>query len=114
MSLLIYRLLSSKYLSRWLVMANDLLFSIVSSFIAVLLTGFIFLRNFTVSQFALLGLFSLLSSFLSFYFLGIYKGVIRHSSFSETGRIGLAAIVKVLLLIGSAFFFFDYPFSKFL
>ncbi|MDD4515987.1 nucleoside-diphosphate sugar epimerase/dehydratase, partial [Massilibacteroides sp.] len=42
------------------------------------------------------------------------KGVIRHSSFSETGRIGLAAIVKVLLLIGSAFFFFDYPFSKFL
>lgn len=57
-----------------------------------------------MATFICIGLFSAFSSLVSFYSFKIYKGVIRHSSFSETGRIALAVILKVTLLAVIVFF----------
>ncbi|WP_085537619.1 UDP-N-acetylglucosamine 4,6-dehydratase family protein [Massilibacteroides vaginae] len=98
------RIFSAKYLSRWLILLNDLLISTLSSVGAFLLTCFVFARLLTWQQFICIGLFSAFSSLVSFYSFKIYKGVIRHSSFSETGRIALAVILKVTLLAVIVFF----------
>lgn len=97
MSTFFYRILSIKYLSRWLILLHDLFISTLSSIAALLLTSFIFRQVFSARQFIWIGFFAVLSSLISFYSFKIYKGVIRHSSYSETGRIGLAVLLKVLL-----------------
>lgn len=104
MSTFIIRIVSAKYLSRWLILLNDLLISTLSSVGAFFLTCFVFTHLLSWQQFIYIGLFSAISSLVSFYSFKTYKGVIRHSSFSETGRIGLAVILKVTLLGGIALF----------
>lgn len=108
MSTFIYKILSVKYLSRWLILTHDLFISMLSSISALLLTSFIFRQIFSPRQFVGVAFFTVLSSLVSFYSFKIYKGVIRHSSYSETGRIGLAVILKALLLGGVILFFLDY------
>lgn len=107
MSIFLFRILSAKYLSRWLILLNDLLISALSSLAAFLLTCFIFTRVLSWQQFVWLGLLSVVSSLISFYSFKIYKGVIRHSSYSETGRIALAVLLKVILLGGVTLFLFE-------
>lgn len=46
-------------------------------------------------------------SLISFYFCQTYKGVIRHSAFTETGRLALSSFVKVFLLLLSLYFLSD-------
>jgi Predicted nucleoside-diphosphate sugar epimerases len=108
MSTLLIKILSAKYLNRWLILLNDLLISTLSSLGAYLLACFIFKWLLSWQQFIYLGLFSVISGFVSFYSFKLYKGVIRHSSYSETGRIGMAVLLKVALLGGISFFYFDH------
>lgn len=114
MTCFVTRLLSLKYLNRWLVLLNDLFISLVSTLSAVLITEFFFLNIFTWNQVAFLGLLSVLSSLFSFYLFKIYKGVIRHSSYSEAGLIGIAVFVKVGLWAGLILLFMSYVPYKYL
>lgn len=108
MAFYLLRLLSTKFLSRWLILSIDLLFSLFSSCGAVLLTAFVFHDSLTLRQFLYLGIVSLLTSAVSFYLCRTYQGVIRHASYTETGRIALASLTKVVLLLGITFFYFRY------
>lgn len=107
MSVFFLKTLSAKYLSRWLILLNDLLISTLSSFVAFLLTCYTFKLDLSWQHIVHLGFYSVLSSLISFYSFKIYKGVIRHSSYSETGRIGLSVILKVILLAGVTLFLYE-------
>ncbi len=50
------------------------------------------------SLFSIFG-FSLLCSTVSFFVCQTYKGVIRHSAFTETGRIAVASFLKVAIML---------------
>lgn len=114
MSVGLVKILSVKYLSRWLILLNDVLFSTIASFCAASFAGFLLSKTISFSQLLLLGGCAALSSLISFYLFKIYKGVIRHSSYSETGRIGIAVICKGILLMGVAFVYFGTVAEKFI
>lgn len=98
MSNYLIRILSVKYLSRWLILLIDLFVSTFSSLCAFLLAFFIIKLQISWHFIYFFGAFSALSSLISIYIFKIYKGVIRHSSYTETGRIALASILKIALL----------------
>lgn len=92
---------SSQYLNRWLILLNDLFFSVCASFIAIVLLEFLFGEMWGLSYVELcwIVLFSATCSFISFFLLKTYQGVIRYASYTETGRIVLAALLKVTLML---------------
>ena len=89
----------AKYFNQWTVFLIDLFFSSCSTLITLSLIGyvlqeplpdFLYLKSF----FCALG-----CSILCFLAVRTYKGVIRHSAFVEVGRIALAAVGKVTLVL---------------
>ncbi|MDH6316379.1 FlaA1/EpsC-like NDP-sugar epimerase [Parabacteroides sp. PF5-5] len=88
-----------KYINRWLVFILDLVFSTIATGVALAFTYYIIsyvdTSGYAVSQFFA---FSVLSSVLTFLGLQTHKNVIRHSTFVETGRIAIAALLKVVFL----------------
>jgi hypothetical protein len=62
---------------------------------------------FFVKFMVLILLLSTLCSAVSFLFSQTYKGVIRHSTFVEAGRIGLASLLKAIGLFPAVFFIGD-------
>ena len=95
-----------KYINRWIVFITDVVFSTIATGIALLFTNYIIGLNFSQTTVLLILLFSVLSSSISFFSLQIYKNVIRHSTFVETGRITVAAFLKVAILLAFVYFIF--------
>ncbi|MDD4116453.1 MAG: nucleoside-diphosphate sugar epimerase/dehydratase, partial [Massilibacteroides sp.] len=91
-------------MSRWLILSFDLLLSALSTLCAVIFAGFLLSKTYGWQQLFNIGAVAVLASLASFYLFRTYKGVIRHSSFSETGRIGAAVLFKVLILLAFTFF----------
>lgn len=96
---LIVLLLKQKYFNRWFVLFIDLFFSVLSTFLVYTTFGSLLKINLTIYEFICLNLFSIFSSTISFLSCQTYKGVIRHSTFTETGRIAIASLVKIVLMI---------------
>jgi FlaA1/EpsC-like NDP-sugar epimerase len=92
-----------KYMNRWIIFFLDLFLSVCSTKISLLFTSSIFSTTFPHK----LGWpFLLLSGFcsvISIFCFQLYKGVIRHSTFIEAGRIGIASLFKVVLLISGIY-----------
>jgi len=103
---LYHRLLSAEYLSRRLIFFVDLLLSLVSTLVAVELISF--LRGYDPSwrMWLILVVLSLFCSALSFFFFHTYRGIIRHYSYTETGRFASTAVVKDALFIALFLLFF--------
>lgn len=88
-----------KYFNRWIVLFIDLFFSVLSTFLVFATLGNILKINLTVYEFIYIILFAILCSTISFLSCQTYKGVIRHSTFTETGRIAIASFVKVAFMM---------------
>lgn len=87
-----------KFFNRWIILFTDLFLSLLST-----LTSLAFLRYILGTETAYYSIFNILlvslgCSLVSFFFCQTYKGVIRHSAFTESGRLALASLVKVLLV----------------
>lgn len=87
-----------KFFNRWIILFIDLFLSLFST-----LTSLAFLRYILGTETAYYSIFNILlvslgCSLVSFFFCQTYKGVIRHSAFTESGRLALASLVKVLLV----------------
>ena len=93
------RLSRAKYFNRWIIFLLDLLLSTACTGAALLFIAATFPITFPWGAVASILLFSALCSAISIVCLQIYKGIIRHSSFMEAGRIGMASLLKVLLLV---------------
>lgn len=95
---LFYKLLQLQYLNRWLILISDLFLSVSSTVVSFSFINLTLIATFSTAHMLLAIFLSIIFSGLSFLFFQTYKGVIRHSTFVEAGRIGLASLVKVGLL----------------
>ncbi len=92
------RLLSSNYVSYWLILCLDILLSMMGTVMACLI-----IRHFTPvelpgSTICLIALVSCTVSVISFYVFKTYRLVIRHSTLREQWRFGAAAVMKIGLI----------------
>lgn len=91
--------LRSTYINQWIVFICDLFLSCVATFVSLaFITYFLesFFAGYVIIQILL---FSLLCSAFSFLWCKTYKGVIRHSTITEAGRIVLASLSKVIMVV---------------
>jgi FlaA1/EpsC-like NDP-sugar epimerase len=108
------KLLQLQYLNRWLILISDLFLSVSSTAISFLFIDLVLMATFSVKFMLLILVLSTLCSAVSFLFFQTYKGVIRHSTFVETGRIGLASLLKAVGLFPAAFFLLEIPNTEYL
>lgn len=92
-------LLNFKYLNRWIIFISDLFVSTVSTVVAILLVVYVSKCSFNLSIFMGVLAGSLAAGMISFHLLGTYRGIIRHSTLLETGRLALSSMLKMFLLI---------------
>lgn len=99
------KIIEAKYFNRWLVFLIDLFLSTFSTGIAVFLIVYLEKENFTVTMLVKVVILSIVCSIISFLSSQTYKGVIRHSTFTEAGRIAVASLLKIALVIPSLYLF---------
>lgn len=88
-----------RYFNRWLIFFCDLILSTFSTATALALIGYIQNVDFPLFTFIKIFAISVCCSIISFLVCQTYKGIIRHSAFTETGRIAMAALLKTLFII---------------
>ena len=88
-----------KFFNRWIVLFIDLFLSILSTATSLSFLWYILGTELVDdSLFHILSI-SFCSSLVSFFLCQTYKGVIRHSAFTETGRLALSSLIKVLFIV---------------
>ena len=102
--ILLDRLMAVRYFNRWLIFFNDLLLSVFATITSLLLIGYTYGIAFSSRTSIYILLVSAGSSVISFLVCKTNKGVIRHSTFTETGRMGFTAMLKIVFLIPALFF----------
>ncbi|MDR1563284.1 MAG: SDR family NAD(P)-dependent oxidoreductase, partial [Dysgonamonadaceae bacterium] len=93
-----------KYMNRWIIFLVDLFLSVCATGIAILFTESVFSTGIPRTQVWAFLLASGLCSAASLFCFQLYKGVIRHSTFTEAGRIGVASLFKMALLLLNVYF----------
>ena len=95
---LLLRLTKEKYLNRWIIFLIDLFLSVFSTVTSLALVSYILDWNYT-DQIILTVFLALFCSPASFLVCQTYKGIIRHSAFTETGRIAMSSSLKVATIL---------------
>lgn len=96
---LLLRLTKEKYLNRWINFLIDLFLSVFSTVTSLALVSYILDWNYTDQIILTVFLASLFCSPASFLVCQTYKGIIRHSAFTETGRIAMSSSLKVATIL---------------
>ena len=96
---LLLRLMKEKYLNRWIIFLIDLFLSVFSTVTSLALVSYILDWNYTDQIILTVFLASLFCSTASFLVCQTYKGIIRHSAFTETGRIAMSSSLKVATIL---------------
>ena len=88
-----------KFFNRWIVLFIDLFLSILATSTSLSFLWYILGTELVDdSLFHILSI-SFCSSLVSFFLCQTYKGVIRHSAFTEAGRLALSSLIKVLFIV---------------
>ena len=88
-----------KFFNRWIVLFIDLFLSILATATSLSFLWYILGTELVDdSLFHILSI-SFCSSLVSFFLCQTYKGVIRHSEFTEAGRLALSSLIKVLFIV---------------
>ena len=88
-----------KFFNRWIVLFIDLFLSILATATSLSFLWYILGTELVDdSLFHILSI-SFCSSMVSFFLCKTYKGVIRHSAFTEAGRLALSSLIKVLFIV---------------
>ena len=96
---LLLRLTKEKYLNRWIIFLIDLFLSVFSTVTSLALVSYILDWNYTDQIILTVFLASLFCSTASFLVCQTYKGIIRHSAFTDTGRIAMSSSLKVATIL---------------
>jgi FlaA1/EpsC-like NDP-sugar epimerase len=94
----LFKIVKSKYISRWTVLSVDLFLSTLSFFICYLSAVDVYDSSIHFHNFLIFLAINLVISVLVFLAFKTYVGVIRYSSFSEIGRIIFVVIVLNALM----------------
>ena len=88
-----------KFFNCWIVLFIDLFLSILATATSLSFLWYILGTELVDdSLFHILSI-SFCSSLVSFFLCQTYKGVIRHSAFTEAGRLALSSLIKVLFIV---------------
>lgn len=95
----LFRLRQLKYVNRWVIFCLDLFIAWVASLLTLLLVKFVY-EGLTVTPQLLctLSIASIGAAAIGFALLKTYKNIIRHSTFTEVGRLAVASFLKSVLL----------------
>ena len=95
----LFRLRQLKYVNRWVIFCLDLFIAWVASLLTLLLVKFVY-EGLTVTPQLLctLSTASIGAAAIGFALLKTYKNIIRHSAFTEVGRLAVASFLKSVLL----------------
>ena len=95
----LFRLRQLKYVNRWVIFCLDLFIAWVASLLTLLLVKFVY-EELTVTPQLLctLSIASIGAAAIGFALLKTYKNIIRHSAFTEVGRLAVASFLKSVLL----------------
>ncbi|WP_293731697.1 UDP-N-acetylglucosamine 4,6-dehydratase family protein [uncultured Parabacteroides sp.] len=96
---LILKLTREKYINRWIIFFIDLFFSVSSTITSLALISYILDRDYSNHTIFKVFLISSICSIVCFFICKTYKGVIRYSAFTETGRIAMASSLKVAIIL---------------
>jgi FlaA1/EpsC-like NDP-sugar epimerase len=110
----IKQLRQTSYMNRWVVFIIDMLLSLLCTGSSLLFISAILMNNSPLEMLSSILFISAICSATSIGGLQIYKGIIRHSGFTEVLRIGMASLLKVLLLYFFAGLFFGMNGKNFL
>ena len=102
--ILLERFMNIRYFNRWFIFLSDLFLSVFSTLIVLLLIGYLYKSTFSLRTTVVVLLVSVFCSIISFLVCKTNKGVIRHSTFTETGRIGFTALLKICIVIPLLFY----------
>jgi FlaA1/EpsC-like NDP-sugar epimerase len=98
---LLKTLIRSRYVNRWVVFLCDLALSLVSTLIVLLFISYVRGCPFTTRTNLFILSLAAVGSIIAFFFYGTYRGIIRHSTISEAGRLGAASLTKgILIFVG--------------
>ncbi|KIO46707.1 MULTISPECIES: polysaccharide biosynthesis protein [Sanguibacteroides] len=92
------KIVHSRYISRWIVLAIDLILSVGVTLFVYFIIMYVTETPIKAGYVGGLTVWSAVYSLLAFLGLHAYRGVVRHTTLQETWRIGVAIILKVILL----------------
>lgn len=95
----LFRLRQLKYVNRWVIFCLDLFIAWAASLLTLLLVKFVY-EGLTVTPQLLctLSIASIGAAAIGFALLKTYKNIIRHSAFTEVGRLAVASFLKSVVL----------------
>lgn len=88
-----------KFFNRWIVLFIDLFLSILATATSLSFLWYILGTELVDDSLFHILFISFCSSLASFFLCQTYKGVIRHSAFTEAGRLALSSLIKVLFIV---------------
>lgn len=88
-----------KYFNQWIIFFIDLSISCISTLIAMGMLGYVFKPDYQDDTVLYLVMLSAMGSMIGFFCGKTYKGIIRHSSFMEAGRIAGVVLLKICLIL---------------
>lgn len=95
----LFRLRQLKYVNRWVIFCLDLFIAWVASLLTLLLVKFVYEGLIVTPQLlCTLSIASIGAAAIGFALLKNYKNIIRHSAFTEVGRLAVASFLKSVLL----------------
>lgn len=95
----LFRLRQLKYVNRWVIFCLDLFIAWVASLLTLLLVKFVYEGLIVTPQLlCTLSIASIGAAAIGFALLKTYKNIIRHSAFTEVGRLAVASFLKSVLL----------------
>lgn len=104
---LLSRLTREKYINRWVILLIDLFLSVFSTVTSLALICYILDCDYSNQTVFSVFLASVCCSLVSFFICQTYKGIIRHSAFTETGRIAMASSLKGAIILPTLFLITD-------
>ena len=104
---LLSRLTREKYIKRWVILLIDLFISVFSTVTSLALISYILDCDYSNQTVFSVFLASVCCSLVSFFICQTYKGIIRHSAFTETGRIAMASSLKGATILPTLFLITD-------
>lgn len=88
-----------KFFNRWIVLFIDLFLSILATSTSLSFLWYILGTKLVDESIFHILFISFCASLCSFYLCRTYKGVIRHSAFTEAGRLALSSLIKILFIV---------------
>lgn len=97
LKILVLKLARMKYVNRWLMLASDIFLAVFASVVAYFSLCLLLTYNISRANTLSVILYSFFGSLLVFFVFRTYKGIARHSSFSEIWKLIGASFFKVVL-----------------